>query len=103
MPQGYIRVSEDYLKEIAIDCIDFAALKKKMLLPEHYAIDGLHRMTNSVVDRPFADLLVSASEIPEGAAISPMYQRTRKEDEAIGPYPVGYETTLVRIDIEESL
>lgn len=99
MAQGYIRIDEVTLKDLAIDCIDFVALKKKLLLPEHYEINDLRRITSNVIAMPYADLLVSASEIPEGALVTPIYQRTYKPDAE--PYWANSETTLKNIEITE--
>jgi len=99
MPQGYIRIDEVILKEIASEPIDFAALKEKLLLPEHYEVNDLRRVPSSVVGTPYADILVSASEIPEGAEVTPIYQRTYEPDAE--PYYAGSKTSLLRIEIKE--
>lgn len=97
MPQGYIRIDEVTLKEIVLECIDFAALKKKLLLPEDYEINDLRRVPSSVIGSPYADILVSASEILEGAEVAPIYQRTYEPDAE--PYWANSKTTLKSIEI----
>ena len=85
MGQGKFPINSGVLVELTLDLIDLAKLKERLLLPDGYRIESI-RCDATVDER--VTLLVSADEIPDGATVTPIYQRLTDKPE------------LVRVDIQ---